>query len=353
MIRFVLVLFAWLIGLGIQAQLITEPLRSAKDTANGIVYTLPKTLIEINLKTTCTEEIPGPYFQYAERFLGTKDFIQEKNTRYELTGFDVKTKAIADTSQVYLISTGKKGKNFRFDFSSEGFLTSINGNQTATAQALPTSTDPNNKTEASHDDWNTEASAIYNKEMQQAGSTAKMAELAANQLFTIREARFNILTQDLDKTPADGRSYELVLGELNRMERHYMELFQGKRIRTTQSSRMLFDPEKDTTDVLFRFSNMIGILDKNNLGGEPYQITLKRLPCIADSLKTDVGGVLTKGIYFRSPGKAYVEISKGSKTLFSGIYTINQLGRVLSLPATQFRALELCPVTGGLMRIER
>jgi hypothetical protein len=352
--RIALLIILFVLSFGVKAQLVAEPLRTAKDTANGMIYSLPRTLLEIEVDTKCTEEVPGPYFQYAERFLGTKDFIQEKNIRYELTGYRMFTKSVADTSQTYLISTGKKGKNIRLEFTSDGFLASINGKGTAPSTH---NLQPNNNDKSDEipqlAEWNTDNTSLISKEMQQAGSTAKMAELAANQIFSIREARFNILTQDLDKTPNDGRSYEIVLGELNRMERYYLELFQGKRTVITQTTRFVFNPIVDTTDVLFRFSTMIGVLDKTNLGGEPYFISIKRLPCMADSLKADVGGLLVKGVYYRSPGKALIQLSTVKNTLYSDVFTINQLGRVLSIPSTQFRSLDICPVTGGLIRMER
>jgi len=74
---------------------------------------------------------------------------------------------------------------------------------------------------------------------------------------------------------------------------------------------------------------------------------------MADSLKADVGGLLVKGVYYRSPGKALIQLSTVKNTLYSDVFTINQLGRVLSIPSTQFRSLDICPVTGGLIRMER
>jgi hypothetical protein len=336
----------------VKAQLSTEPLRSAKDTANGMIYTLPRTLLEFEVDIRQTDETPGQYFQYAERFLGTKDFIQEKNSKFEITGVRVKVKAIADPSQIFLISSGKKGKDFRFDWSPEGFLLAINGKEEP-KHRVPVVSETGKETPSSAPkDWETRPNSIYTKEMQLAGSTAKMAELAANQLFTIREARLNLLTQDVDHTPSDGRAYEITLSELNRAEQFYLELFQGTKTVVYQTVRFQVNPETEKRDVLFRFSSLVGVLDKNNLGGDPYFLTIKRLPSEADAIRQDAEPS-QKGIYYRIPGKASIQLSDGKNNLFSDSFTINQFGKVIGLPASQFRSLELSPATGGLIQLER
>lgn len=332
------------------AQLLTEKLTTATDTSRGIVYILPKTILQVEVDTKCIQETPGMYFQYADRFLGLKDVIQSESTRYEITDFRISAKTVGDTSQVYLIGTGKKGKNIAIVLTPEGFLKSINGKAEPVVQVekVVRKNVANNESKK----WETSASSIFTKEMQQANSTAKMAELAANQLFTIRDTRFNLLTQDLDKTPQDGRSYEIVLSELNRMENAYLELFKGKVSETKQTNTYTLMPQKDSTKVLLRFSLFKGILDKNNLGGNPIFIEVKALPVVAEALHADVSAS-PRGLYYRVPGKAIVNITDGKDVLLSKEVSIPQFGRVLSLPASQISSVELCPKTGALLELRK
>jgi hypothetical protein len=332
------------------AQLLTERLSTATDTARGVVYLLPKTIIQVEVDTKCVQETPGMYFQYADRFLGLKEVIQNESMHYEITGFRLKTKTIADTSQAFLISTGKKGKNIEIALTPEGFLKSINGKKSIAE--LPTTVKTKSITKEGPKPWETSGSSIFTKDMQQANSTAKMAELAANQLFTIRDTRFNMLTQDADKTPSDGRSYELVLSELNRMENAYLELFKGKVTESDQTFTYTVNPQKDSTNVLLRFSLFKGILDKNNLGGNPIFIEVKPLPVAAEALRVDKSAT-PRGLYYRVPGQAVINITDGKDALFSKEVTIPQFGRVLSLPATQITAAELCPMTGALLELRK
>lgn len=332
------------------AQLLTEKLTTATDTARGIVYLLPKTILQVEVDTKCIQETPGMYFQYADRFLGMKEVIQSESIRYEITGFRVSTKILPDPNEAYLISTGKKGKDIAIALTSEGFLKSINGKaepKTQTEKVINKSVIKNETNQ-----WEMSGSSIFTKEMQQANSTAKMAELAANQLFTIRDTRFNLLTQDLDKTPQDGRSYEIVLSELNRMENAYLELFKGKVTESAQTFDYTLNPQKDSNDVLLRFSLFKGILDKNNLGGNPIYIEVKALPVPAEALRADKSNA-PRGLYYRVPGRAVVNITDGKDVLFTKEISVPQFGRVLSLPASQITSVELCPKTGALLELRK
>lgn len=332
------------------AQLLSEKLTTATDTARGIVYLLPKTVLQVEVDTKCVQETPGLYFQYADRFLGMKEVIQSESMRYEITGFRLSTKTLADTSQAYLIGTGKKGKNITIALTPEGFLKSINGKVAAEANIEKVVNKTLTKDDAKK--WEMSGSSIFTKEMQQANSTAKMAELAANQLFTLRDTRFNLLTQDLDKTPQDGRSYEIVLSELNRMENAYLELFKGKVTESSQTFEYTLDPRKDSTDVLLRFSLFKGVLDKSNLGGNPIFIEVKALPVPAEALRVDKSAA-PRGLYYRVPGRAVVNITDGKDVLFSKEVSVPQFGRVLSLPASQITSVELCPKTGALLELRK
>lgn len=337
-----------------QAQLMTEPVQTAKDTANGVFYALPKTLFNIEVTVRKKELQSGIFFQYAERFLGIKDFIQEDQINLEIANVQVYAKAVTDTTAIYVISTGKKGKNLHFEWTADGFLKAINMNPKSEPgkllQAPETVTAVQRETPTNL--WETKASSIFTKEMQQAVSTAKMAEIAANQIFSIREARLELFRNEADQGPKDGKALELTLSEMNRMEQHYLELFKGKTTVTEYTTNFVYDPKKDTTEVLFRMSEKMGLLSKDNLGGSPIYISLKRLPCDSDRLRTEKTPSV-KGIYYRVPGKALVQISNSDNTLFKSTFTISQFGSILGLSNNRFRAIELCPNTGQLIQLIR
>jgi hypothetical protein len=338
------------ISLGSFSQLKSEPLKTGADTAQSLIYTLPKSTFVVKVEARHLVETPGIYFQYAERYLGLKDVCQTETSKYQITSIQLTTKTQPDLDQSYLINSGKAKVQPVIEITPEGYLKSINGNKSTSFQrGVNRQTTAKTSTKA----YETLESSIYTKEMQLASSTAKMAELAASQIFTLRDTRFNLLTQDVDKTPADGRSYEIVLSELNRMETYYLELFKGKQTETIETFSYEIDPKQEVKDVvLFRLSQLKGVLDKSNLGGSPVFYSLKKLPAPTDSARVDRnGGKAGIALYYRQPGKALLTVSDGTSTLFSQEVTVPQFGKVMTLPPAQVKSVELCPETGALLRL--
>lgn len=336
-------------------QIKTQPLSTSIDPLAGIPYCLPKTTLRIEVETRKIVEKPGKYFPYAERYLGLTNICQTENVRYEIVGIQVSAEAVPDLQNTYLISDCKGKLLPSIEQTSDGFLKSIghtsnNGmkNKTVEKDTAPACTE----------NYRLQRSSIITQEMQQASSTAKMAEIAANQLFNLRETRLNLLTQDLEKTPADGRSYEIILRELKRMEQYYLELFTGEREETTETTVLEYDPQKNGEEILFRFSQLKGILEKTNLGGDPIYINLQKVVgTLADVVKTSGGETKKKNkngfsIYYRIPGKAQIKITNGTSTLCSKELPVAQFGKVTTLPFGTLHSADFCPLTGAIVRTE-
>ena len=69
------------------------------------LYALPKTVIRVNLKVVKTSYKRGPYYQYANSFLGIEDVIEEDKEGWRITDIKFETYAIADTNHIYLIES--------------------------------------------------------------------------------------------------------------------------------------------------------------------------------------------------------------------------------------------------------
>ena len=67
----------------------------------------------------------------------------------------------------------------------------------------------------------------FRKSCWMAGSTARQAEVAAKQIYRIRESRLNILTGDADNLPPDGEAMKLVIQQLEEQEKALTNLFTG------------------------------------------------------------------------------------------------------------------------------
>lgn len=334
------------------AQIMSTPLNKADDKAEGLIYSLPKTVLVIEVETRKIQEKPGIYFPYAERYLGISNVCQQESVRYEIVGVNVTSKAVPDLQNTYVISTGKAKTPQTVELTSQGFLKSIGHPALCTRKENPTQ-----KTVPAvcEDHYQSLETSVVTLEMQQASSTAKMAELAATQLFNLRDTRINLLTQDIDKTPADGRSYEIILGELNRMEKYYTELFTGKQTETTEKTTFEYDPQKNGEEILFRFSQLKGIVEKTNLGGDPVFINLqKESGTLADVAKTPTDDPKkVYSVYYRIPGKALVKVSNGKEVFCNESIPVAQFGRIMNLPEGAVTNAVFCPKTGAIVRLEK
>ena len=87
-----LLLSALLVGLPLSAQTKVVKKNAVKANNFGITYSLPKTSLAIHATVTKYTCKAGPYYKYAEKYLGVKDAITEDKTYYILTRLRFKTK---------------------------------------------------------------------------------------------------------------------------------------------------------------------------------------------------------------------------------------------------------------------
>lgn len=158
--------------------------------------------------------------------------------------------------------------------------------------------------------------SVFSEELLMAGSTAKQAEVAAKQIYRIRESRLNILTGEADNLPPDGEAMKLVIQQLEEQEKALTNLFTGILTKETEHYEVSIIPHDNLDkEVLFRFSKQLGIVDADDLGGTPVYMNLKateRAP-ILDAKEAEKKDKSLKGIVYNVPGKASIEILMNKK----------------------------------------
>ena len=86
----------------------------------------------------------------------------------------------------------------------------------------------------------------------------------------------NILTGDADNLPPDGEAMKLVIQQLEEQEKALTNLFTGILTKETSHYEVSITPYDNLEkEVLFRFSNLMGIVDADDLGGVPVYMNLK------------------------------------------------------------------------------
>lgn len=302
----------------------------------GITYCLPATGVHIHVEAECTITKAGIFAQYAEKYLGLTDAPLEDKVQWEVTSVDMQYYTEADTSRTFHINFSDKLPMPCFYLNSSNVLLGIN-KEPQKPKASKTVEDP-----AAEDAPLPELHAVnvMNEELLKAGSKAKQAEIAARQIFRIRESRMNLLTGDVDAMPSDGLSFQLILDNLKAQEAAYMELFTGVSTTTVSKRDFYLRPKRAETNILFRFSRHFGFVDADDMSGEPYKVTVdvtedkRKVPVMLDA-KGKPKPVNT-GIAYAVPGRASVEVSFKGESLSRGEWTMGQFGHVEYLSSMQF-----------------
>lgn len=239
-------------------------------TTDGISYFLPKTRLHITVEATCTTHTPGEYAPYAAAFLRLNDVTEKTHESWTLTHLEVTPFGVADSSRAYTIRFKAKTVAPLVTLTPDGCLLAVNAE---TAQPAPLS-QPSTETLPSPV-FNADASKT--PDMLAATSPRKAAELAAAEIYDIRENRALLAKGQADFMPKDGDQLKLMLENLDQQEKGLLQLFQGTSSTTRHTITLDYEPTnfEGQPQVLFRFSPEKGFLEPTDTEGLPYCISTK------------------------------------------------------------------------------
>ena len=321
-------------------------------TSEGVVYLLPKTALRITIQVEKTSYTPGDFCKYAERYLRIKDVVQEPSVSFSITTIRQEAFAVADTTKRYAVKFDPRTSASNIHLSDEGILLAIN----ADASTIPTLPSPvTRQTSPLPSPYK-----FLSEEILAAGSTAKMAELTAQEIYDIRESQSMLTRGQADYMPKDGEQLKLMLNELKLRDEALSSLFTGITTCDTTEYTLTVIPDKAISNtVLFRFSHQLGLLEKDDLAGAPYYLQIEDLKTVppAEPLNPKKKAKQVPGIYVNIPGKLRSTISDSSNTLISDSFPAGQFGNVELLSGALFNKkytthLWLNPISGAVEKIE-
>ena len=299
-----------------------------------LVYYMPKTILVFDVTYTQTTRTQGPFYQYAERYLGTKDIVMEDESVYELNNITLNTKTVADPDRAYTFTpSGNQKANIILD--KKGLLVAFNAEQQEekTRDNVYNSEQP----KAPRGKKNGAGLAPLSEEALFASSKAKMAEAAAKQIYRIREARMNLISGDVEHMPADSKMLSLMLDKLEEQEAELVALFVGETKSRKHHKIIYLTPEQDEQGkVLLRFSRFAGPVAADDLSGEPVMLNMtvskKELQPSEEKPKA------VSDIRYNIPGEVSVQVmdNKG-KTLIDKAVPVAQFGVSVALPQDLIR----------------
>lgn len=317
----------------------------------GVAYTLPKTEIHVTVKANKVSYTPGEFSRYADRYLRLNNVSGEAEEYWELTDIQVGTTGVPNKEQSYFIKMKDRTSAPLVEFTEDGLIKSINVPFTSSKKQEGTAeTQKPQVKKLNPRDFLTE-------EILTANSSAKMAELTSKEIYSIRESRNALVRGEADNTPTDGEQLRLMLETLDLQERAMVEMFSGTTSKEEKIFTFKLTPDKEIKDeVVFRFSKKLGVIDKNNLAGEPYFFSLIDLKSI-DIPAVDEKKAKLDGVAYNVPGKGKMSITNQKEFLLEGDLLITQFGIIEYLAPSLFNKNSTIkvffnPESGSLKKVE-
>ena len=323
-------------------------------TSEGAVYFLPKTAVSVTVQVEKRTYTPGDFCKYAERYLRVKGVPPTPSVSYRITTIRQEGVAVADTTKGFAVKFDAKTSATNVRLSNDGILLAINADPvTPSAPKLQTSnfklqTPPVNPRQ------------YMSEDILAAGSTAKMAELTAQDIYEIRESRNLLVRGQADNMPKDGEQLRLMLNQLDLQDQAMTSLFTGTTVcDTTEHTFTIVADKPVSREVLFRFSQKLGLVDKDNLAGVPYYISIEDLHTVPtlDTADLKKKGKQAAGIYVNIPGRLRATVSDNQQTILSTDIPAGQFGNVELLSGALFNKryttrLWLNPLSGAVEKLE-
>lgn len=307
-------------------------------------YYLPKTAVRFHLLIEKQTYTPGDFAHYAERYLRLGHIQEQEQVSHRVISCDLTSLGMRDTCKCYTLRLKGKGETADIRLSDDGILLAIN------AEPIPLSV---HQAQTTHHTQATTPSprSLLSAEVVMAGSTAKMAELTAQQIFELREHRQQLATGEADDMPQDEQQLQLMLRRIDQQHDALMSLFTGTIHRDTTTAIVTLCPEQPTKrEVVFRLSHRRGLVDKDDLSGIPFYMTLQNL---YPTEQTDVGNKKDEGIYTNVPGMARLTLQQEDLPLATFDIPLAQFGHVELRDGSAFKRnqchLQLHPATGAVV----
>ncbi len=355
---------------------------AGKVPKNYFLYTLPHNVLTIDLEITEIQTIRGPYFEYAEKYMGIKDAPQINKAEYFISGSDLSVFAEPDSNNIYFIFPNCKNKISSISLTNSGILASINTEATEVLEQEISKNLTQNYlpfhskifTELSQKDYFKEHIDTIWKQVKvdtnfvrvpvqkktiEALTFEDKAKETAHHIMRSRKRLFKLLSGAYDKIPAINSVNDIVK-ELKNEEEEYISLFIGKTFTRKYNYRYYYNPDVQDCgkrkEIAF-FDSKKGIFNEKTSNSQSIMLeinnngTLSKLDTAFSKFNKASNN---KGIVYRVPEFATFSLFVGENLLIEKQIPISQFGVLCTLPNNAINKkhfIEFNPSYGNIIKI--
>ncbi|MCK5857348.1 MAG: DUF4831 family protein [Bacteroidales bacterium] len=347
----------------------------------GFYYSLPRTVLTIDITVTRVDKISGPYAKYASKYLGIKDPVLKNITTYDLTDISINTYAEPDPEQYYYVDLKKynpiKAKSMMIALSESGLIQDLNDNSDKKVEQDKKESSNRKKIDYSEtfkyfadnnlvervdtiiEQISMDTVTIEKRTLKRSmveKSMEQKAKEAADFIMKIKEQRLDILT-GAQEVPYSEATVKFMSEELEKLEKEYMMMFVGITESEVMHFRYYYLPKSDLYSAsipLFKFSRTLGIVKDDNAPGDMVYIHIDRArntKNLEKFAKSNSNGDGKHGFYYRIPEYAKFTIKQTETLKAEASFLIAQFGVVTSLPA-KYSKVQFYPNSGAIRKVE-
>lgn len=326
----------------------------------GVTYMLPRTEVELTLQVTHHTYTPGEYAKYAERYLYLKDVDMRESNWYTIDQVSMRPVGTPNKEQTYFVKLRDKSIAPLMELTEEGIVRSINMPFSGTPKVSDNGeSTASGRLASKQTTEKLDPRSFLTEEILVANSSAKRAELIAKEIYNIRESRNALLRGEADSMPQDGQQLKLMLDNLNRQEKAMTEMFAGHIKEESKAITLRIPVRESKGEVAFRFSRHWGLVEADNLAGEPYLLVMENLtPELSAPLTDEEQKKQVEGVAYNVPGRAHVQLLLKGEVLYDQEFPVAQFGTTEYLAPVLFNKTTVTKVlfdvnTGGLLKVTR
>ena len=278
---------------------------SGKD---GVYYSLPRTVIKVNVTVDRIENYKGPYSESALKYLGLKNVVVANSVEYMINNIKVTTSAEPDPDQYFFVEfEGKISKSEKaglFSLSESGLILGTIPEETDTikevriirAEEPPLISEKDvfpeifkysadvsffEKVDTIIRKVNIDTMTMekqYLKRTVVEKSPEQKAKEAADFISKIKDHRFNLIS-GFQEVNYNKETLEYMDSQLKMLEKEYMKLFTGISIHKTLVFSFVYTPNPNQVNAempVFKYSKTKGIIDLDEPGGKVVTVKLQR-----------------------------------------------------------------------------
>ena len=308
----------------------------------GVVYSLPRTGIRVNVKAVKETFRPGPYAAYADQLLGIKNVKTKAAVNWVLEEIKIEDFSEPDPEQTYKAMGDVAAI---VNLSADGCIAGINSKNTSEKKdevvtnrvGQKTNFDDNSFFEYYTDSpLYTAGDSTNNYRPLKLPDEQKISK-AAQRILECRRLQYEIAAGLVDEFHPDGEAYKVSLKELKKIENDYLSLFVGKSTYDKEMFGFDYIPKSGgKSEAIFRISDENGIVPATDLSGKPvmveFEIDKDLSQKFSGMVKSDNPNAGHKGVYYRIPGRATVKLINDMNVIATARVTVAQFGAVAPVP---------------------